>query len=235
MSSNRHGPASSLAYLCFALGAGCAAAPTPWIEDGVRLGEIRTTEVDGKQRLAYHDLENHLVRIEYRTAAGSLDPARPAEHREYDETGRMWHVYFTNGNGERTPGPDGFAARRTNVENVAGVRLTHIEHFDAGDRPMTLAGGYHRETLARHGGRLRHRRFFDAEGRRVAADMGKWSGVHEVRYAYLRGVTPIVMEMLVDSEGEPMHKRKISGSTEVIRRDLYGQYGTYYGTEVIRR
>ena len=126
MSSNHRVSASSLAWLCLALVTGCAAAPVQWLEGGVPLGTIHATQVDGGQRLAYRDLDDRLVRVEYRTTSGDLDGARPVEHREYDDAGRMWHVYFTDGSGRKIPGPGGFAARRTKSENVDGVRSTHI-------------------------------------------------------------------------------------------------------------
>ena len=151
----------------------------------------------------------------------------------------MHRLHFTDGDGKPTPGPGRFASRWSRVEEREDGRLVHFEHFDVDDRPAMIDAGYHRETLTQVRGRLQHRRFFDTQGRRVGAVIGEWNGVHEVRYAYLKGVTPIVMEMLVDADGVPLHKRKISGLTELRVESWYPYYGTYgtypsYGSTRVR-
>ncbi len=219
--------------LVAALLQGCASAPepAPWIEGGVERGTIRVSAWERGERHEYLDLRGRLVRLEHRGHTGKLVPSHPIEHREYDDSNRLRHLYFTTIDGQPTRGSHGFAARRSTFERLEnGERAVHFDYLDVGERPMSIDGGYSRETLTFSGRRLMHRRFFDPSGQVVGAKLGEWQGVGEVRYAYLKGVTPIVMEMLVGLDGVPINKRKLSGHTRLHIEHWYqgyGRYGTY--------
>lgn len=227
--------------------AGCATPRTPWIEDGVERGSIRTRPNEGGELHQYLDMSGRVVRVEQRTLEGEAVTGEPIEHYEFDSVGRSSSKSFTDWFGNPVAGPMGFAARRTRHESSEdGMELTHHEHFDADDRPMLLPAGFFRETVANLGRRLEYRRFFDIEGQRVSARIGDWDGVNEITYAHLQGATPIVMEMYVDNRGEPLFKRKISGHTErrvdhhfaevgyhnSAGNSYYATYPVYVGTSV---
>lgn len=123
---------------------------------------------------------------------------------------------FTDVAGRPAAGPGGYALRRaTRASGGDGTWLLHLDHFDAADRPVFVPAGYVRETVTTAAdGRVQRRQFFDAGGRRVGVEWPPCRGVHEVAYAYLLGTTEIVVETLIGGNGEPMHKRQLSGSVE---------------------
>lgn len=207
-------PARSLAAALVLAALACASPTRKWIEDGVERGTVRVVATADGQRHEYRDRSQRLVRVERRTEHGDLVPGAPIEHREYDGTA-LTVLRYTDAEGRPATGPEGFALRRTRTETTpAGETAVHHEHFDEADRPLVLSPGQYRETLTFDGNRLLHRRFYDLAGERVAIELGEHRDVSEIRYAHLKGATPIVMEMVVDSEGTPLEKRRISGFTE---------------------
>ena len=219
---------------------GCSSPAKTWTEEGVVQGKVRVSRYEGGELHEYLDHLRRVVRIEHRGVDGELDPRFHIELFEYDSSGRSLAQRFEDGSGNAVIGPLGFAARRTRRETgERGESLTHHEHFDASDLPLLIPAGYFRETLEHSGRRLKSRRFFDLDSGRVSVKVDDFDRVHEVRYAHLKGATPIVMEMYVDKGGTPLHKRKISGHTtrrvdhwfsaytDYSSYNTYGSYGYY--------
>ncbi len=207
-------------WLAFALLAplafSCASSTRPWVEGGIELGTIETVDAGSLRRWEYRDRAERLVRVEHRTKKGDLVPGEAIERREYHASGDLAFIRYTDAAGGLVLGPGGFAERRTWREITgAGEDAVHHAHYDTAREPLTLPAGHFRETYTYEGNRLLHRRFFGLDDENVAIELGEHTGVSEIHYVHLQGVTPIVMEMLVDAEGTPIDKRKISGHTEV--------------------
>ena len=218
---------------------GACSSSRAWVEDGIERGTIRVSERKEGLRYEYRDRDDRVVRVELRTVDGALDQAHAIETRGYDAKGWPNFIGFTGQDGRPKIGPGGFACRRSTLESGPdGENYAHHDYFDIDDGPLIRAAGYSRETYTQVGGKLRHRRYFDPSGERVAIRVDKFDGVHEIRYAYLMGVTPVVMEMLVGTDGEPLRKRKIAGRTSLqiesyfFYSGIYGTYPGYMGTTV---
>lgn len=230
-------PRTSSPYLVVLLAAavfGCAGNSSRWVEDGVRRGTIVVTRGEGGVGYlhTYKDLKKRVVRVEHRLR-GILDHSYPIEHREYDTGGRLSAISFTDHEGSLTVGPDGFAKRRSGFETTpSGDLLLSYSYFDSADEPMMLVPGHFREESLFRKDVIQRVRYFDPDGKRVVVALDDLSGVHEIRYFHLKGVTPITMETLFDESGKPISKRQLSGSTQswssVTRYYRYGR-GTRHG------
>ena len=205
-----------LAILVSALAFGCAGnGRQQWVEGGVRRGTITVTRAPDRIGFlhTYKDTKDRIVRVEY-FRNQVLDRTHSIEHRDYDTGGRLSTVYFSDYQGAPMVGPDGFATRRSTFESrPSGDLLLSYSYFDLADHPMRLSPGHFKEENLFRGDVIQRVRYYDPDGERVAVAFGELKGVHEIRYFYLSGTTPITMETLFNESGKPISKRQLSGST----------------------
>lgn len=180
-----------------------------WMEDGVEQGTIKVIRDETGSFHEYYDTERLLVRRERRRLDGGLDASVAAQNFLYDDEGRESELAYTDADGEEILGPNGFAVRATGRRD--GV--TNETYYDSHRAPLVVAGGYHREESVRSGSRLVRQRFFDADDQLVGVDFELFSDVVEIRYDYLRGVTPIVYATYFGADGELIGKQRRSGET----------------------
>jgi len=213
--------------VCF--GASCANQRLPWIQDGVRVGTIYLIKDHAGRFYDYRDSRERLIRRERHRRNGDLDSSFAIENYRYDDGGNETNLSFTNSRGELTPGPSGFAMRRTQRRRAEGDWLIDHRYFDSNESPMLLPSGYHREEvqIGEDTG-LKRRRFYDDHDDPVAVDLEYASGIFEVRYKRLMGTTPIIYETLINLDGKPVLKRKLSGSTSSVRFTRTRHHGHGY-------
>ena len=200
------------------------------MEGEVHRGSIVVTELeDGSGFLhTYKDLTGRVVRLEYRDQEDVLDPSRLVEYREYDAAGRQRVLRFTDAAGDRTPGPVGFATRRTEYLHAAaaGGLVQNDRHYDSAESPMTLPAGYFRSEMLFQGSVLQSIRYFDPADQRVVVSVEGVSDVYEVRFYFLQGASPITVETFFDKSGTPITKRRVSGQTKFTSTNT--TYHFYY-------
>lgn len=202
--------------ICF--GVSCAKKRLPWIQDGARVGSIYLVKDHAGRFYDYRDTRGRLIRRERHHRNGDLDSSFASENYRYDEAGHETYLRFTNPLGELTIGPPGFAVRRTERRPAELDWIIDHRHFDSSESPMLIPAGFHREEVLIGGDkRLKRRRFYDDHDEPVGVDLEHAAGIAEVRYRSLMGATPIVYETLIDLDGIPVLKRKLSGSTSSAR------------------
>jgi len=200
------------------MGVSCAKKRLPWIQDGARVGTIYLVKDHAGQFRDYRDSHGQLIRRERQQRNGDLDSSIAIENYRYDEAGNETKLSFTNSRGELTPGPSGFSMRRTERRRAERNWLIDHRHFDSSESPMLIPSGYHREEVQiGEDNRLKRRRFYDDHDEPVAVDLEHASSIFEVRYKRLKGTTPIIYETLINLDGKPVLKRKLSGSTSSVR------------------
>jgi hypothetical protein len=230
----RNGLAS---LLCLGLLCSCATTQTktePWLKDGQRVGDIKTTIRPWGKEVKYNDLSTRTLREERRNLNGDLLTGNSITLFTYNDNGDLTEEKHLNSSEQMVRSKNGYfsVCRWSYQTDHDGNRVIEQTFFDEKLLPASQMAGYtilqHTEDASRQ---LKKVAFFDGAHQPVPSTWLKVSNVVEVQYAYLDGVTAITCAAFLDNSGRIVERKQLSGhvwDSYTTQQNSYNAGNTYY-------
>ncbi|HUA67511.1 MAG TPA: hypothetical protein VMA13_03090 [Candidatus Saccharimonadales bacterium] len=192
------------------------ATKSSWIVNGRVMGTILTTQTATGEELDYRDNLGRLVRIEKHGPDGRGLPGVCAYQYSYNADGALIMEQNQNASGLLACNSDGFAVEEYAYSyDGVGNSLVQQSFLDQYLRPVATKAGFAmiKTTKAPDGTVLRHQ-FFDAQGKPASATWDGVSGVADIQYTWLQGVTPVLCGVFRDGSGNIIERKQLAGETK---------------------
>lgn len=208
-----------LGFLC-----GCASPQGPtvkdWRQDNRKLGTITILKGPAGPTWEYRDLQNRLVRVDYRDQSGQLRTGPCTRLLDYAPTGEKSAERCLDPAGKPCLGLDGVATRRWSYSRDAqSNQVVEESCFDCSGHqvPTPLGCNFIRRTLGDQA-RLRRVQFLDAPDKPHPVTWLQVPAVAEAQYVVLSGVGDVECVALFDAHGNVIARKQLNGQTSLATR-----------------
>lgn len=187
----------------------------PWRQDGRQLGTIEQYQYPWGIECIYRNNASQAARLERRNDAAHFLPGACITTLAYSTSGDLDVEQSLNANEEPCLNDNGYAVRRYryNLESETN-RVVEESYFGVQQQPVLTRQGFAlvRQTQDLNGQPTRIQ-FYDLAGKPASAVWLEVTNVAEVKFVTLQGVTEVTGAILLDSAGNVVGRKQVSGLT----------------------
>lgn len=199
------------------------------MKDNQKIGTIETLPRPWGMESCYKDLHGRLLRTEERNLDGRLLAGVCTTELSYAGNNLVMQQNLDS-NEKLTCNQEGYAmCQWTYSQDEEGNRVVEESFFNERKLPVLTQDGFAivRNTEAPNG-QVKKIQFFDLARKPAPSTWLGVPNVVEVQYAYLQGVTPVTCAAFLDSSGNVIERKQLTGQTTENWSSSCTTYNYYY-------